>query len=48
MRMLETKCDDVTHAIDVGPLCMIRFGRGLHVMIVWALVRFSLFFENVY
>ena len=36
MKMLANKRDDVTDAIDVGSLYMIRFDRGLHVMIVWA------------
>jgi hypothetical protein len=47
MKMLANKCDDVTNAVGVGSLYMIRFDRGLHVMIVWALVD-SLFFEYVY
>jgi hypothetical protein len=38
MKMLANKCDDVTNAVGVGSLYMIRFDRGLHVMIVWALV----------
>jgi len=36
MKMLANKRDDVTDAIYVGSLYMIRFDRGLHVMIVWA------------
>lgn len=36
MKMLANKRDDVTNAIDVGSLYVIRFDRGLHVMIVWA------------
>jgi len=44
MKMLANKRDDVTDAIyvcslymiHVGSLYMMRFDRGLHVMIVWA------------
>jgi hypothetical protein len=35
MKMLANKCDDVTDAIGVGSLYVIRIGRGLHAMIVW-------------
>ena len=48
MKMLANKRDDVTDAIYVGSLYMIRFDRGLHVMIVWAPIDSPCSFETAY